>query len=129
MGLEKLKRKGDYLMSNFKIVCGVKPGQETIINLNQVKQIFLSQKTSLREVVVEDINDNRWRFETDLTSLRQVSLCLHSKEIVISFSFDFLSKSLNSIEEDGYRIGDETLNEIGIVRVGDGFALIREEKI
>lgn len=129
MGLEKLKRKGDYLMSNFKIVCGVKPRQETIINLNQVKQIFLSQKTSIREVVVQDINDNRWGFETDLTLVRQVSLCLHSKEIVISFSADFLIKSLKSIEEDGYRIGDETLDEIGIERVGDGFALIREEEI
>ena len=116
-------------MSNFKIVCGVKPRQETIINLNQVKQIFLSQKTSIREVVVEDLNDNRWRFETDLTLLRQVGLCLHSKEIVISFSADFLIKSLKSIEEDGYRIGDETLDEIGIERVGDGFALIREEEI
>ena len=116
-------------MSNFKIVCGVKPRQETIINLNQVKQIFLSQKTSIREVVVQDINDNRWGFETDLTLVRQVSLCLHSKEIVISFSADFLIKSLKSIEEDGYRIGDETLDEIGIERVGDGFALIREEEI
>lgn len=41
-------------MSNFKIVCGSKPGQETIINIVQVKQIFLFVSKYKREVVVED---------------------------------------------------------------------------
>lgn len=77
-------------MSNFKIVCGVKPGQETIINLNQVKQIFLSQKTSIKEVVVEDINDNRWRFETDIKEVSDVLCCV---EFAFNGRIDFTQQT------------------------------------
>lgn len=117
-------------MSNFKIVCGINPKDEIIINLDKIIQIQLDREYLENANCVRIFSEGweNWNFETDLTSLRQVSLCLHNKEVVISFSVDFLSKSLKSIEEDGYRIGDETLDEIGIERVGDGFALIREEE-
>lgn len=131
MGLEKLKRKGYYLMSNFKIVHGINPKDQTIINFDKIIKIQLDREYLENANCVRIFSEGleNLNFETDLTSLRQVSLCLHSKEIVISFSADFLIKSLKSIEEDGYRIGDETLDEIGIERVGDGLSPIREEKI
>lgn len=58
-------------MSNFKIVCGTNPKDEIIINLEKVKQIFLCDS----EIVVEDVTNQSWVFETDLKELSDVLYC------------------------------------------------------
>ena len=65
-------------MSDFLIVCGTIPKQEVIINLDTVKRIYLSEQGGKTEVVVEDINDKKWSFETDLTNLRDVLVCVQN---------------------------------------------------
>lgn len=50
-------------MSNFKIVCGLNPYQEVIINIEQVGQIYFFESEDKREVVVESIDNKRWILE------------------------------------------------------------------
>lgn len=65
-------------MENFKIICGINPKEEVIINLDTVKQIYLSESEDKREVVIEDINNKKWSFGTDLTNLRDVLVCVQN---------------------------------------------------
>lgn len=65
-------------MSDFKIVRGTNPKQEVIINLDQVNQIYLLELGNKNEVVIKGTNDGKWIFETDITNLRDVLVCVQS---------------------------------------------------
>lgn len=77
-------------MSNFKIVCGTIPQQEAIINLDKVKQIYLFEIKDKREVVVEDITNRNWKFETDLKDLSDVLCCV---EFAFNGRIDFTQRT------------------------------------
>lgn len=73
-------------MSNFKMVCGTSHKEETIINLEKVKQIFLCDS----EIVVEDVTNQRWSFETDLKELSDVLCCV---EFAFNGRIDFTQRT------------------------------------
>lgn len=77
-------------MADFKIVCGIITQQEIIINLDKVKQIWLFETKDKREVLVEDITNRKWRFETDLKELSDVLCCV---EFAFNGRIDFTQQT------------------------------------
>lgn len=79
MGLEKSKRERDYLMSDFKIVCGTNPKDKTIINLDKVKEIVLDDEYIENSmcVTIYGTDGDTWHFETNLKRIEQVIYCLY----------------------------------------------------
>lgn len=66
-------------MSDFKIVCGINPKEETIINLDKVCEITLDKEcpehTNCVRVGIADIGES-WVFKTDIQELSDVLCCI-----------------------------------------------------
>lgn len=75
-------------MSDFKIVCGINPKAETIINLDKVKEIVLDDEYIENSmcVTIYGTDGDIWHFETDLIRLSDVLKCI---TLALSAEVDF----------------------------------------
>lgn len=87
-------------MSDFKTVCGINPKDETIINLEKVKEIVLDDEYIENSmcVTIYGADGDTWHFETDLKEYRDVLNCIRfSLNSEVKFSQKALEFNLDVI--------------------------------